>query len=175
MTTTTTATPTVAPPAKPTINIKLIVPFINSVRNVFSKMLNANATVQRPSVKVEPVPLYDVSGIIGFSGDILGSVVVSFPKATAVKAVAAFAGVEMDPTSADFADAIGELTNMVAGGAKKDLGLNAGIGCPSVIIGAGHTIARLRDVPCLVIPCESALGMFAIEVSIKQVSGAVPV
>jgi chemotaxis protein CheX len=157
---------------KSAINVKLIVPFINSVRNVFSKMLNTTATVERPSVKSVPVPLYDVSAIIGFSGEIAGSVVVSFPKATAVKAVAAFAGMEIDPTSPDFADAIGELTNMIAGGAKKDLGANAGITCPSVIIGTGHVIARLRDVPCLVIPCESALGAFCIEVSIKQVAVA---
>jgi chemotaxis protein CheX len=154
---------------KSAINVKLIVPFINSVRSVFSKMLNTTVTVERPAEKLLPVPLYDVSAIIGFSGEIAGSVVVSFPKSTAVKSVAAFAGMEIAPDGPDFADAIGELTNMIAGGAKKDLGVNAGITCPSVIIGAGHAIARLRDVPCLVIPCNSALGAFCIEVSIKQV------
>jgi chemotaxis protein CheX len=158
---------TVAEP-KQGINVKLIVPFINSVRNVFSKMLNSTATIQRPSVKTVPVPQYDVSAIVGFSGRILGSVVVSFPMATAVKTVAGFAGMEMDPTSADFADAVGELANMIAGGAKKDLGADASITCPSVIIGHGHSIARLRDVPCLAIPCDSGFGSFVIEVSIKE-------
>lgn len=159
----------VAEPPKQVINVKLIVPFINSVRDMFSKMLNATATIQRPSVKTVPAPQYDVSAIIGFSGEIVGSVVVSFPKETAIKAVAAFAGMEMQPDSPDFADAIGELTNMIAGGAKKDLGANASITCPSVIIGSGHTVARLRDVPCLAIPCDTSLGLFVIEVSIKEV------
>jgi chemotaxis protein CheX len=150
------------------INVKLIVPFINSTRSVFSKMLNTTATIQRPSVKMVPVPQFDVSAIIGFSGHIVGSVVVSFPMATALKTVAAFAGVEMEASSADFADAVGELANMIAGGAKKDLGADASISCPSVIIGAGHSIARLRDVPCLAIPCDSGFGSFVIEVSIKE-------
>ena len=50
-------------------------------------MLNTTTTIQRPTVKAAPAPLYDVSAIIGFSGEIIGSVVVSFPKATAIKAV----------------------------------------------------------------------------------------
>ena len=36
----------------------------------------------------------DVSGIIGFSGDVMGSVVLSFAKDTAMKLVSAFAGKE---------------------------------------------------------------------------------
>jgi chemotaxis protein CheX len=150
------------------INVKLMVPFINSVRSVFSKMLNSTATIQRPTVKIAPVPQYDVSAIVGFSGHIVGSVVVSFPMATAVKTVASFAGMEMAPDSTDFADAVGELANMIAGGAKKELGVDASITCPSVIIGAGHSIARLRDVPCLAIPCDTRFGSFVIEVSIKE-------
>jgi hypothetical protein len=39
---------------------------------------------------------------------------------------------------------------------------------PSVIIGSGHQIARLSDVPCVVIPCTSPVGDFAVEVNIKQ-------
>jgi chemotaxis protein CheX len=157
-------------PAKSGLNVKLLVPFINSIRTVFSTMLGMTATINRPTTKAEPVPMYDVSGIIGFSGDITGQVVVSFQKATAIKLVTAFAGAEMDPASPDFADAIGELTNMIAGAAKKDLGAAAGITCPSVIIGTGHVVARLRDVPCLVVPCETPVGPFCVEISIKQVA-----
>lgn len=159
-------------PAKSALNVKLLVPFINSIRTVFSTMVGMTVNIQRPSVKAEPVPMYDVSGIIGFSGDIAGQVVVSFQKATAVKLVTAFAGAEMDPTHPDFADAIGELTNMIAGAAKKDLGAAAGITCPSVIIGSGHVVARLRDVPCLIVPCETPVGHFCVEISIKQLAGA---
>jgi chemotaxis protein CheX len=62
---------------------------------------------------------------------------------------------------------VGELANMIAGGAKKDLGCVASISCPSVVIGPGHTIARLSDVPCIVIPCKTPVGDFAVEINIK--------
>jgi chemotaxis protein CheX len=150
------------------INPKLIVPFVNSVRNVFNTMVGVQTTVERPGIKAEPVVSYDISAIIGFSGHVIGSVVVSFQKAAAVELVKAFAGMEIDPNSPDFADAVGELANMIAGSAKKDLGGAASITCPSVILGSGHIIARLRDVPCLVIPCHTPVGDFAVEVNMKQ-------
>lgn len=150
-----------------TVNPKLIVPFVNSVRSVFATMVQVQTTVERPCVKSHPGVSYDVSGIIGFSGEITGSVVVSFQMSAAAKLVAAFACAELEPGTPDFADAVGELANMIAGGAKKDLGCMASISCPSVVIGSGHTIARLSDVPCIVIPCKTPVGNFAVEVNIK--------
>ena len=152
-----------------TINPKLIVPFVDAIRGVFTTMVGVATTVERPHVKAQPAPSYDVSSIIGFSGDVVGSVVVSFQKSAAEKLATAFAGSPIDPASPDFADALGELANMIAGSAKKHLGAAATITVPSVVIGSGHSIARLSDVPCVVIPCKTAVGDFAVEVSIKQV------
>lgn len=156
-----------APATPPKIDPKLIVPFINSVRQVFATMVKVATTVERPHLKIAPAPQYDVSAIVGFSGDIVGSVVVSFQREAAIHLVSAFAGMEIDPDSSDFADAVSELANMIAGSAKKDLGHNASITVPSVIMGHGHTIARLSDVPCLVVPCKTPVGDFAVEVNIK--------
>ncbi|MGE5607773.1 MAG: chemotaxis protein CheX [Bacillota bacterium] len=152
-----------------TINPKLIVPFVDAIRGVFSTMVGVPTTVERPHVKTAPAPTYDVSSIIGFSGDVVGSVVVSFQMTAAEKLATAFAGSPIDPASPDFADAIGELANMIAGSAKKHLGALASITVPSVVIGSGHSIARLSDVPCVVIPCKTGVGDFAVEVSVKQV------
>lgn len=152
------------------INPKLIVPFVNSVRNVFATMVKVKTEIDRPTVKGVPTPMYDVSSIIGFSGDIIGSCVVSFQLKAAEKLVASFAGMPIATDSPDFADALGELANMIAGAAKRDLNCTANISTPSVVMGAGHTIARLKDVPCLLIPCRTEVGDFAVEVSIKQVN-----
>lgn len=161
---------TKASPQQGQINAKLIVPFVNSVRAVFSTMLRVQTTVQRPFAKVDPALPYDISSIIGFSGDVVGSVVVSLNEEPARKLVAAFAQMEIEPGTPDFADAIGELSNMIAGGAKKDLGSVASITVPTVIIGRGHIVARLSDVPCICIPCSTPIGDFAVEVNIKQLS-----
>jgi hypothetical protein len=101
-------------------------------------------------------------------GEVTGAVVVSFQREAAVRIVSAFAGIEISADSPDFADAVGELANMIAGSAKKDLDSVASITVPSVIIGHGHTIAGLSDVPTVVIPCTTPVGSLAVEVSIKQ-------
>jgi chemotaxis protein CheX len=163
-----TAAAAVATPP-PAINPKMIVPFVNAVRAVFSTMVKVQTTVNRPALKTTPGATYDVSGIIGFSGQTVGSVVVSFQKEAAEALATAFAGSDLKMDDPDFADAIGELANMIAGSAKRDLGSTASITVPSVIIGTGHTLARLTDVPCVVIPCETPVGNFAVEVNIKQV------
>lgn len=151
------------------INPKLVIPFVNSVRSVFTTMVGVPTTVDKPSLKPEPAPSFDVSGIIGFSGQVVGSVVVSFQKQAAIRLVEAFSGSNLSVEDPDFADAIGELTNMIAGAAKKDLGGLASITTPSVIIGAGHHIARLKDAPCLMIPVRTSVGDLAVEVCIKHV------
>ena len=149
------------------ISSKLILPFVNSTRQVFKTMVKVDTKILTPHRKENPLVSYDVSGIIGFSGEIIGSAVVSFQAAAARKLVEAFAGMDLELTSPDFADAIGELANMIAGSAKKDLGATANITVPSVVIGSGHLIARLSGVPCIVIPCETPVGNFAVEVNIK--------
>jgi chemotaxis protein CheX len=146
---------------------KLIMPFVNSTLNVFTTMMKIKPEISAPRLKEDGHTSYDVSGIIGFSGQILGSVVISFQMETAKQMVIALVGSEVDPTSSDFADAIGEVANMVAGNAKKDLGLVASIGVPNVVIGKGHIIGRLSGVPCVVIPCHTNVGDFAVEVNIK--------
>jgi len=160
---------TIAEPRTQTLDTELIVPFVNSVRSLFKTMVNMEMTVERPYVKTDGTTSYDVSGIIGFSGQIQGSVIVSFAVAAAKKIVATFAGMEMEPGTPDFADAVGELANMIAGAAKKSLGSSANITVPTVILGQSHGVARLRDVPCVVIPCTTPAGNFALEVSIKRV------
>lgn len=150
------------------IDPKLIVPFVSSVRDVFRTMVNIETVVSRPEVKPHPGASYDVSSVVQFGGDIRGSVVLSFEAEAAVRLVERFAGVPMAANSEDFCDAVGELGNMVAGAAKKNLPCQATIGIPTVVIGPAHHIARLRDVPCLVIPCRSEVGQFAVEISIMQ-------
>lgn len=147
---------------------KLVVPFVKSVRTVFSTMLRSELTIGKVALKECTAPTFDVSGVIGLTGDLVGSVVVSFPQKVAAQVASAFVGSPIPEDGPDLPDAIGELTNMIVGGAKREIDMVASISVPTIVMGPGHTIARLRDVPCLVIPCSSPLGDFAVEVSVKQ-------
>lgn len=152
----------------------LILPFIRTTRNLFETMFQMDIEIGSPSIKPPSSPSFDVSGIIGMSGDVEGSVVLSFPMATAVRVVSLFTGQEISAESEDdLTDAIGEVVNMVAGGAKAQLdGKKVSISCPSVVIGEGHTIHGQRDAVCVVVPCQSDCGEFNIEVTFRGISGA---
>lgn len=146
-----------------------ITPFITSVQNVFSTMLQLPVEVREPHLKREPKATHDVTAIIGMSGDVRGSVALGFPGDTAERVVALFVGAEVARDSADFADAVGELANMICGGAKAMFPDNGGvsISVPSVVVGAGHTVAQQTDTPCVVIPCDTDCGELMIEIAIR--------
>lgn len=151
-----------------------IKPFIASIQNVFSTMMQLPVTVLPPKIKDNPGMTYDVSGIIGLSGDVVGSVVLSFPKDTAERIVSLLTGSPMTADSPDFADAIGEIVNMVSGGAKASFtGKKVSISCPSVVVGTGHKVAKQTDAPTIVIPCATDCGEVAIEVTIQAADAAV--
>ena len=151
------------------INPVIITAFVKSTQNVLSTMLGYESKLAEPKISDEPRPTHDVSGIVAFTGEVTCSVVVSFNEKTALNIVESFTTEKLDIHSEDFADAIGELCNMIAGNAKKDFHLEAHIGIPSVIIGRCHLVSRLRDVPCVIIPCSCDAGKFTVEVNIKQI------
>ncbi len=149
------------------MDVKFVNPFISAITNVFETMLNTKVKVGKPILKTADLVSAEVSGIIGLSGDVQGCVVLSFPGDVACKVASAFAGVDLTTDHPDFTDAVGELANMVAGNAKKDFdGYNTSISLPSVIIGPGHTVSQSKSSPFLVIPCDTDLGVFNVEVAI---------
>lgn len=150
-----------------------ILPFVKAVQNVFATMLQLEVSVGEPGLKPPGTPSYDVSGIIGMTGDVEGAVVLSFPTATAERVVSLFTGTEMTRAHDDFSDAVGELVNMISGGAKAQFtGKTVSIGCPSVVIGSDHVVMGRKDVTCIIIPCASDCGDFCVEVSIRTGVGA---
>lgn len=149
------------------VDVRFINPFIRSVHNVFKTMCRLEPRVGKPYVKVSEEPYADVSGVIGFSGDASGSIVLTFMFDAASKIATAFAGVPITPEHRDFADAIGELANMVAGNAKKEFGegLSISISLPNVIVGSHHAISPSKSHSIIIVPCETDMGSFNVEVS----------
>ena len=148
-----------------------ITAFIAATQNVFQTMLRQEVSFGKPMPGRLPHLASDISGIIGMTGDVMGTVVLSLPTDSAVKIVESFVGSALDPNSEDFADAIGELVNMISGNAKAKFdGQEVRISCPSVVIGKGHSVQQPSDALCISIPCESSCGGFSVDVSIKKVA-----
>jgi len=152
------------------MDVNYINPFIKATLHTFNTMFKVTVIPERPVLKVEPFPTYDISGIIGLSRDAKGSITLSFPKAVALKVASKLIESEIKIVDADVCDAIGELTNIIAGNAKKDLkDLKVLISLPTVVMGKDHQLSNPRDVQSILIPFSSEMGAFALEVSLKTV------
>lgn len=151
------------------MDASMITPFINSIQNVFSTMFQLPVEIGEPRIKADRKASHDVSGIIGVSGEMIGTIVLSMPQDAASAIVTLFTGVEFDTDSADFADAVGELVNMISGNAKAEFQRKGvSISCPSVVIGADHTIAVQSGTPCVLIPCSTDCGEVVLEVALRE-------
>lgn len=146
-----------------------IIAFVEATQNVFQTMVRQDLKFGKPVAGQLPHLNNEVSGIIGMTGDVEGTVVLSLPGVSAEKIVESFVGSKLDSASEDFADAIGELVNMISGAAKaKFEGKDVRIGCPSVVVGEGHTVQQPSGSICISIPCESACGPFSVDISLKK-------
>ncbi len=151
------------------MDVRYVNPFIKSICNTLEMMCSQKTTVGRPALKTpECMSGSDVSSIIGFSGDAAGSVVLHFSFDTASKLASSFAGIDITPDHADFADALGELANMVAGGAKAQFeGLDVSISLPNVVVGKNHNVSASKTSPRIIIPCSCESGNFEVEVGME--------
>lgn len=150
------------------MDVSYVNPFIKSTIETFNKMLNIDCSAGKLSLKNNEVHTYDITGVIGLSGEAAGSICLSFPQEIAFKAVSALLGVQITAMSDDVTDGIGELVNIVAGNAKQYLtNYKLSISLPKVIVGNNLSTASVRGVPTIVVPILSSLGEFAMEISLK--------
>lgn len=151
-----------------------ITPFIRATKNVFDTMLRMPVSFGDPRVMSTADPhAHHVSGIIGLSGDLVGAVAVMFPKATADVCVRALAGPSADSDPELFADAIGEIANMISGAAKAQYeGKTISISCPSVVIGTGHQLHPQSSTRSVCIPCQADGNPFDIVISLRKADSA---
>ncbi|HKP95752.1 MAG TPA: chemotaxis protein CheX [Fibrobacteria bacterium] len=146
-------------------------PFIQATIDTFKTM--AHLDVDRGEIK--PMDLQDtcqdVSGAIELSGMAEGSVTLGLPKLTAMAVACSFlraSGVSKQL----MADAIGELVNIIAGHAKKDIpDLDIEISLPKVVIGEKHEISSHSDARKLVVFFDSPVGKFHLVVHLDRQFG----
>lgn len=140
-------------------------PVLTATREVFEMMLGA--TPRRTGLVFRgQSPLgCQVSGVVGITGRAVGTIVVCLPKAVALEVLKRMVGTESTEIDDKVCDAVGELTNMIAGSAKAKLtDLDLSIGLPNVISGTDYEVSFPTDVKPFCILFDSELGPFQIEV-----------
>lgn len=153
------------------MKVEVINPFLESVVNVLSTMAMLESKPGKPSLKDDNIAKGDVSGIIGMSGsNVSGSMAISFPEKVACDIVKRMLGDDISKINDTVTDLVGEITNMVAGGAKNQLmenGYDIGMASPVVVTGKGHTIIHKASGKRILLPFTTEVGEFYVEVCLE--------
>ncbi len=141
-----------------------------AVEEIFASMIFMDVSVlDEESASLEGESM--LSGVIGFAGDLKGTLLIHLPVPVAVAVTNAFLELDLEEVDSEVKDAIGELANMVAGGFKyhlPDNGQGTQLSIPSVISGQGYTCEATGSYSRLVVPFETPAGPFLTELLVKS-------
>ncbi len=135
-------------------------------------MAQMELTPEKPKLKKDEVAMGDVSGLIGMvSEQAKGSLSITFDSALAIATMKGMVGEAPEEVNEEITDLVGEITNMVTGGAKRMLsekGFEFDMATPVVVSGPDHTIHHKAKGPVVIIPLGSPTGKAYIEFSFDE-------
>lgn len=146
--------------------IEIAKPFVKATLDILSMMAGMAAKSGKPYAKKNNVATGDASAIVGVTGDMRGSISVSFSRPCAMALVEGMLGDAVEDPDQDMQDAVGEVTNMVSGQARAglvELGITVQGSTPTVIVGDGHTIRHISSAAVIAIPFTTDHGDFTVE------------
>ncbi|MDR2901117.1 MAG: chemotaxis protein CheX [Treponema sp.] len=120
-----------------------IQPFIDVSTSVFKDFLQVDLTTERIFfVEKDDFHDWDISGIIGLTGEASGAVAVSMKTETALKITGLLTGETHTKIDDEVTDAVGEIINIIAGNVKKYLEemFKLVISLPTIIRGKDHVV-----------------------------------
>src|SRR5712692_11999303 len=155
------------------MDVTFINPFLEAAVNVLQTMAFTEMQVGKPFFKGKtPLSEGDVTGIVGLTGDKNGSLAVSFSEAAILQVVSNMFGEACKEMNDDVRDAVGEITNMICGDARRILaeqGYQFQGAIPTVVDGKNHRIGHAFPGPVLVIPFTiGEAGVFCLEVCFAE-------
>jgi len=153
------------------MNVAYVNPFIESTLRSLDMMAGIKADKTGLALKEDLITTYDISAIIGLTGETSGSIIISMPASLACKVASNMLMEEILTVNKSVEDAIGEIGNIVVGDARRALiqdGHSLSISIPTVVIGSGHKISRSGDIPCIAIPFTTPFGDFEVNVGLRE-------
>jgi chemotaxis protein CheX len=156
---------------------KYIQPFIDVCKNVFKEFAHSDLMAERPYFAVkDAVNEWDISSIIGLTGEARGAVVISMKKELAIRLTDRITGSPHEKLDDEVVDAIGEIVNIIAGNVKKNLEetFRLVISLPTIVQGREHAVKwptgqpRIICIPFKIFDDD----VFNLSVAIESVKGA---
>lgn len=154
------------------MNVNFINPFLQSLLNVISTMASMDLTPGKPQIKSDNLAKGDVSGLIGLVGpQTKGSLSITFEQKLVLQIMQNMLGENPGKINEEVTDLVGEITNMVTGGAKNLLGQKGyefEMATPMVVSGKGHTISHKANGTKIIMPFTSRHGTAYIEICFEN-------
>ena len=152
------------------MDVSIINPFLTATLNLFETMFRITATPGKPYVMERELGhRWEISGILGVTGDYHGVVAVRLSRVLADKmlersGIATSSEGEREDTLYGM---IGEMVNIIAGNASSVIKRPLEISPPVVVYGQNHNIAWPRTIPVVAIPFTTTIGPFEVAVCFK--------
>ena len=97
-------------------------PFIKVCKNVFKEFIGQDLDARLPYfIEQDKVEGWDISAVIGLTGEARGAVVISMKDELAIKLTTILTGKPHNVVYDEVVDAVGEIINIIAGNVKLDL------------------------------------------------------
>lgn len=155
-----------------TVESKFVPPVVDTLRNVFSMMMQIEPEMGEASIKDGDTARGEVTGILKMEGDTAkGSIAITFTTPVVIDIVKRM--LQMDITEIDeiARDMAGEMANIVVGGAKnllEEQGYKIDMSLPEVFEGEEHHIKHYFEGETIEIPFSLDSGDFFIEVNFTE-------
>ena len=153
------------------MDVRLINPFLHGAKEVLSTMAYVETDIGKPYVKQDDRATGDVSGVIGLTGDAIGSLAISFSEACICGIAGSMLGESFSQANKEVFDAVGEIANMISGVSRTHLekeALTVWAGIPAVVYGKDHRVKHILNSPSIVIPFTTKYGSFFVDVCLKS-------
>jgi chemotaxis protein CheX len=137
------------------VDVKFINPFVTATKVVFQTMLNIDLKMDKPVLKNMRNTSAEVTGIMGLVGDAKGTICLSFTKNGALFVYRTLMGDDHNDIDAEVVDAIGELTNITSGQARKEFeksNINLKAAIPTVVVGKNVELNFICALPIISLP-----------------------
>ncbi len=147
---------------------KFINPVLKAVVNILQTMAQITPQPGKPEIKSDDVSRGVISGFIDLAGsNARVSVAVTFSKEAILDIGSRMMHMELKEVDEIITDLVGEMANMVAGGAKANLqeaGYDFDLTLPSIVVGDAHQVKHSVEGVTLIMPFSIEAGQFYVEV-----------
>ena len=158
--------------AKKSYDVDFINPFLDAVIHVLQTMAQIKVAPGKPYINRQRVAVGDITGVLKISGYTNGVISLTLTKDAVLKIVNNMLFENFTEINDDIADAVGELTNVIAGQARVILsqqGKKFQAGTPTIVIGKGEPLDHIPSAPILSIPFNlDGGGKLVVEVSFEM-------